>query len=109
MIRLTVMYNLRPDLDEAEFLKWRMTEHQESNMSTPGVIRSTFSRVEEGYPRDVKPPYRFMTTADWPDMETFHAAFYDPEYQEGLKEALKISGGDYVFLISEILLEASNE
>lgn len=108
MIRLTVMYNLRADVDEAEFLNWRMTEHQESNMAVPGVLRSDFGRIEEGYPREVQPRYRFMTTADWPDLETFHAAFYDPDYQKGLQESLKISD-DYLFLVSEILLEASNE
>lgn len=46
MIRLTLMYNLADHVNEDEFLEWRLGEHQEDNMSSPGVVRSDFSRVD---------------------------------------------------------------
>lgn len=107
MIRLTVLYNLKPYVDEKEFLEWRLTDHQEENMSIGSVLRSDFARIDESYPEGTEPPYRFMTTADWPDMESFKASFYDPEYQKSLQENLKILK-EPLFLVSEILIEESN-
>ena len=103
MIRLTVLYNLSPDTDEEEFLKWRLTEHQDANLAIEGVVRTDFSRIDEAWPEGTKPPYRFMTTLDWPDMESFKKGFYDPEVQAGLEENLKMLGNP-AFLISEILI-----
>ena len=108
MIRLTVLYNLQPDVDEAEFLKWRLTDHQEENIAMPGVIRTDFARVDRGWPEGVEPLYRFMTTADWPDMASFENAFYDPAFQAGLRENLKMLD-EPVFLISEILIHETKE
>ncbi len=108
MIRLTVLYNLQPHIDEDEFLEWRLTAHQKANMSIPGVIRSDFARIGQGWPDDARPPYRFMTTADWPDMESFQNAFYNPAYQENLQENIK-KLADPVFLISEILIHETKE
>ena len=107
MIRLTVLYNLQPDVDEAQFLQWRLGEHQQENMASPGVIRSDFGLVQLDAMREAPPAYRFMTTADWPDMESFRAAFYAPEMQEGLKESLKMLK-DPLFLVSEILVQEAN-
>ena len=108
MIRLTVLYNLQPYVDEDEFLEWRLTEHQKNNMSTPGVLHSDFARIEASHPAEVTPPYRFMTTADWPDMDSFQKAFYDPAYQESLQENLKMLK-DPIFLISELLIHETKE
>jgi hypothetical protein len=107
MIRLTVLYNLPPGTDEAEFLVWRLGEHQESNASMPGVVRTDFARIDKGFPDDQPPRYRFMTTADWVDRESFEKSFYDPEMQATLKEDVKRIT-DSVFLISEILAETVN-
>ena len=108
MIRLTVLYNLQPHIDEAEFLEWRLTEHQKNNMSIPGVIRSDFARIDQAWPDDATPPHRFMTTADWPDMESFQNDFYDSGFQAGLQENLKMLK-DPVFLISEVLIHETKE
>ena len=108
MIRLTVLYNLQPYVEEEKFLEWRLTDHQNENMSIPGVIRSDFARIDGGWPDDAQSPYRFMTTADWPDMESFRNAFYDPAYQEELQENLKMLK-DPVFLVSEILIHETKE
>ena len=107
MIRLTVLYNLQPYVDEKEFLEWRLTDHQKENMSIGSVLRSDFARIEASFPDGIEPPYRFMTTADWPDMESFRANFYDPEYQVSLRENLKLLK-EPVFLVSEILVDESN-
>lgn len=108
MIRLTVLYNLQPHVDESEFLEWRLTDHQEENMGSPGVLRSDFARIEAVWPAGGRPPYRFMTTADWPDMETFERSFYAADMQAGLEENLKMLK-EPLFLISEILVQESNE
>lgn len=105
MIRLTVMYNLPEGTNEDEFLKWRLGEHQEANASMPGVIRTDFAQIYEGLPRDQKPKHRFMTIAEFPDKETFEKSFWSPESMAGLDESLKRIT-DYVFYISEILIEA---
>ena len=108
MIRLTVLYNLPSGRDEEEFLRWRLGPHQASNASMEGVIRTDFGLVNERWPGAEKPPYRFMTTADWPDRESFEAGFYNEQVQVDLKENLK-KIADPLFLISEVLAETKNE
>jgi len=108
MIRLTVLYNLQPHVDEEKFLAWRLTDHQAENMSISGLLRSDFARIDRAWPNDTPPPYRFMTTADWPDWESFEQGFYDPTVQKDLEEDLKILK-DPVLLISEILIQETKE
>jgi hypothetical protein len=108
MIRLTVLYNLKPYVDEEEFLKWRLGEHQHSNASMPGVLRTDFARVEGVWPEGARAPYRFMTTADWPDMASFRAAFYDPQALAALEKNLEMLS-DPIFLVSEILVNQTVE
>jgi len=102
MIKLTVLYNLPPGADHEEFIEWRTTTHQESNMSIPGVIKSDFYVIQSAWKRD-EVPYRYMTEAYFPDMETFEASFFDPDYQAGLSKALE-RVADPLFLISEEVL-----
>lgn len=106
-IRLTVLYNLPPDSDEQAFLHWRLNEHQQENASAEGVIRTDFARVSDRFPAELAPPYRFMTTADWRDRDSFERAFYAPEAQAKLREDMK-KIADALFLISEILTETHN-
>ena len=107
MIRLTVLYNLPPDQDEDEFLRWRLGEHQSANMSIEGVVASQFHKVL-GDAAGAAPAYRFLTTLDWPDRESFEKGFYDPQVQAELEENLqKIS--DPLFIVSECLVDESNE
>ena len=105
MIRLTVMYNLPPEMPEEEFLKWRLGEHQQYNAGMPGVIRTDFAIIDGSWTPEqdrAKPPYRFMTVAEWADRESFEASFYSPESLADLqKDSQRIPGA--VFLISEIL------
>lgn len=105
MLKLTVMYNLPPGADHEEFLRWRTTEHQEENMAIPGIIKSDFYVVKEAWQREDL-PYRYVTEAYFPDMETFRKSFFDPEYQQKLAESLKLIA-DPLFLISEEVLSAS--
>jgi hypothetical protein len=99
MIKLTVMYNLPPGADHEEFLEWRTTEHQKANMSLPGVIKSDFYVIKRSYQRE-EIPYRYMTEAYFPDMETFEKTFYDPDYQAKLAKSLE-RVSEPLFLISE--------
>jgi len=102
MIKLTVIYNLPPDADHEEFIKWRTTTHQKDNMSLSGVIKSDFYIIRSSWQRD-QAPYRYMTEAYFPDMETFEKTFFDPIYQEKLAKSLeKIA--EPLFLISEEVL-----
>lgn len=103
MIRLTVMYNLADGVSEDDFLEWRLGDHQAENMSAPGVVRSDFARVEANALDDAPPTHRFVTTAEWPDMESFRRAFYAPEMQESIQKSLHMLQ-DPVFLVSEILV-----
>ncbi len=105
MVKLTVMYNLPPGADHEEFVRWRTTEHQEENMAIPGIIESDFYVVKEAWQREDL-PYRYVTEAYFPDMETFRKSFFDPEYQQKLAESLKLIV-DPLFLISEEVLSAS--
>ena len=99
MIKLTVMYNLPPGANHEEFIKWRTTTHQKDNMSLSGVIKSDFYLVQRAWQRD-QAPYRYMTEAYFPDMETFEKTFFDTEYQTRLAKSLK-KIADPLFLISE--------
>jgi hypothetical protein len=104
MIRLTVLYNLSIDTNEDEFLNWRLTEHQTSNLAIEGVVRTDFARIEAAWPLDTKPTFRFMTTLDWLDRESFQKGFYATEVQASMKHNLEMLNNP-IFLISEILVE----
>ncbi|RIK46981.1 MAG: hypothetical protein DCC58_01430 [Chloroflexi bacterium] len=108
MIKVTVLYNLPEGTDEAEFVRWRTTEHNRANMARPGVLKGDFYRavgqagVGTSHQRSDASPWRFMTEAYYPDRETFEAAWYAPEEQERLVPAVaKIR--DAMFIISEEL------
>jgi hypothetical protein len=108
VIRLYVMYNLGSTLDEKEFVAWRLSDHQKSNLSLPGVLKVDFSRFEESWPAGTKPRHQFVTTMDWPDRESFDKAFYDEDFQNQLKGDLDTMN-DPVFLVSEVLVNEENE
>lgn len=107
MIRLTVLYSLPEDTVEEDFLAWRLSEHQATNESMPGVVRTDFARIIECWPDGSLPSYRFQTTIDWPDRESFEAGFRNEAVQAKLHENLK-KLGDYSFTVSEILIESSH-
>jgi hypothetical protein len=102
MIRLTVLYNLKALVDEEEFLRWRLTDHQEANASISGVMHTDFARLDTTWPNGTEAPYRFMTTLDWPDRESFEKGFYDTQVQADLQRNLEMLA-DPVFMIGEIL------
>lgn len=106
MIKLTVLYNLPPGADHEEFLKWRTTVHQKNNMAMPGVIKSDFYEIKKAWEKDPA-PYRYVTEAYYPDMETFEKSFFDPDYQKRLAESLKRIS-DPLFLISEEIISEEN-
>lgn len=107
MVKLTVIYNLPPGADHEEFLKWRTTEHQQDNASIPGVIKTDFYIIKNAWKQDGL-PFRYMTEAYYPDMETFEKTFFDPDYQEKMTEWLKLMA-DPMFLISEEVLSQTVE
>jgi hypothetical protein len=102
MIKLTVMYNLPPGADHEEFMRWRTTTHQKDNMSLSGIIKSDFYVVRRSWQRD-EAPYRYLTEAYFPDMETFEKTFFDPDYQVRLAKSLERIA-DPLFLISEEII-----
>ena len=102
MIRLTVLYNLAPSIEEDEFIAWRCAKRRNYVNSMPGVIRNEFSRIEDVSPNDVVPDYRYQTIVDWPDRETFEMAFHNENAQNQLRDHRKRIG-DQVFIVSEIL------
>ena len=105
MIKLTVVYNLPPGADHEEFIKWRTTTQQESNMSIPGVIKSDFYVIRRAWKLE-ETPYRYMTEVYYPDMETFEKGFFDSDYQAGLAKSLERIT-DPLFLISEEVISES--
>jgi hypothetical protein len=107
MVKLTVIYNLPPGADHEEFLKWRTTEHQEDNMSMPGIIKSDFYSIQNSWQRK-EAPYRYITEAYFPDMETFKKSFFDPDYQANLAKSLERIA-DPLFLISEEVISQASE
>jgi hypothetical protein len=75
-------------------------------MSIPGVIKSDFYVIKRAWKMD-EPPYRYMTEAYFPDMETFEASFFDPDYQAGLVKALERIA-EPMFFISEEVISATS-
>jgi hypothetical protein len=107
MIKLTVIYNLPPGTDHDEFLEWRTTSHQESNMSIPGVIKSDFYVITSDWKME-EAPYRYMTETYFPDRETFEGTFFDPDFQAGLAKSLERIA-EPLFVISEEVVSESRE
>lgn len=106
MIKLTVLYNLPPGSSHEEFLKWRTTVHQKSNMAMPGVIKSDFYVIKSAW-KEAAAPYRYMTESYFPDRETFEKSFFDPDFQKRLAESLKRIC-EPLFLISEEIVSEEN-
>lgn len=104
MIRLTVVYDLPQDADEDAFLAWRLGEHQRANAGMPGVTYTDFARVFDSWPPGTPPRRRFMTTVDWPDRESFEAAFYSEAAQAKLRDDVTRIRG-FEFYLSEILIQ----
>jgi EthD domain len=104
VVKLTVLYNLPPGADHEAFLRWRTGEHQQDNLASPGLIKTDFYVIKQAWKHD-EPPYRYMTEAYFPDMETLHAFFFEPDYQAKMTEWLKIMA-DPVFLFSEEVMSA---
>lgn len=108
MIRLTVLYNLPPGTDEADFLRWRLTEHQSENESMEGVVYTDFCRIdaewkpEDGLLHDGA-RYRFMTIADFTDRAAFDRGFMAPEALAKLRQDIGTIR-DAVFMISEVMI-----
>ncbi len=107
MIRLTVLYNLPEGVSEDTFLDWRLSEHQQDNESMPGVLRTDFARITDRWPENTSPDYRFQTTVEWSDRESFDSGFHDDSVQKTLRENLK-KLGDYEFIVSEILINSAS-
>ena len=76
-------------------------------MSLPGVIKSDFYAIRRAWKMD-EAPYRYVTEAYFPDMETFENSFFAPDYQVGLAKALERIA-DPLFLISEEVISESSE
>lgn len=106
MIRLTVLYDLPEGASEKEFLDWRLSEHQQSNEAMPGVTRTDFAQIIENWPAGSMPAFRYHTTAEWPDRESFEASFRSKGSQARLKKNLK-KLGNYSFFVSEILITSN--
>jgi uncharacterized protein (TIGR02118 family) len=102
MVKLTAMYNLPPGADHEAFLRWRTTEHQADNASLPGVIKTDFYIIQGAWRQDT-PPYRYMTEAYFPDMETFEKTFYAPDYQAKMVEWLKMLDNPVYLISTEVM------
>lgn len=106
-IRLTLLYNLPKGQSEESFLQWRLTEHQKNNESMRGVQRTDFARIFDVWPEPDGPKYRFQTIVEWPDRESFEKGFNNEAVQAKLGDDLKMLG-DYVFVVSEVLVESQS-
>ncbi len=107
MIRVTVLYNLSAGESEDEFLQWRLSEHQTNNAAMPGVVRTDFSKIDDSWPADANPAYRFQTTVEWADRASFEAGFYADDVQSALQKNLA-KLGDYRFFVSEVLISSGS-
>jgi hypothetical protein len=108
MIRLIVMYNLPEGADEGTFLEWRLNHHQSANAALPGVLRTDFAKVVRAWPAQAVPRFRFATTLEWIDMDTFERAFYAPGVQADLLENIKRLG-EHEYSICEILTPSTGD
>jgi hypothetical protein len=109
MIRLTLLYNLPDTTDEAEFLRWRLGDHQEENAAMEGVTRTDFSRIVDQWTTEnphAAAPYKFMTIVEYADRESFEKSFYG-ESPESMAASLALMK-DPMFLVCEVLVETKN-
>jgi uncharacterized protein (TIGR02118 family) len=102
MIRLTVLYNLAPGTDEDAYVAWRLSAHAEYIRKMPGVTAASFGRVVDEWSNGDAAGYRFQSTVEWPDRETFEKAFHNDQAQADLKRNLD-KLGDYRFIVTEML------
>jgi hypothetical protein len=101
------MYNLPYDANEADFLKWRLGDHQRHNAGLEGMTRTDFGGIVKAWPDQAVPRFRFVTTVEWPNMKAFERGFYAADVQTGLLENVKRLG-DYEYSICEILVSSDD-
>jgi hypothetical protein len=102
MIRLTVLYNLPDEADEAAYVAWRLLAHADYIRAMPGVVRADFGRIVDQWSRGESSGFRFQSTVEWADRASFESAFYDDQAQADLRKNLERLG-DYRFLVTEML------
>ena len=100
MVKLTVLYNLPDDADHDAFIKWRTTEHQQENASSPHVLKTDFYRTKTTVLGE--PVYQYVTEAYFESMAHLEASLFTNESLAKLKEDSK-RGKDFMFLVSEEL------
>jgi hypothetical protein len=106
LIKLTVIYDLLPDADHDDFIARRTSTTQAANLAEPGVVKSDFYAIREGWP-EKETPYRYITEMYYTDMETFRRGFFDEQNQAALLEKGK-TVGEIMFLISEEIQSEEN-
>jgi hypothetical protein len=102
MFKLTVLYNLPPEMDPDEFFRWRTTTHQEENAGMPGVVKTDFY-VAVDEPDGTPPRYRYITEAWWETREALEASFYAPDVQAQLAKDGE-TYTDRIFIVSEEII-----
>lgn len=102
MIRLTVLYNLATGTDEEAYVAWRLSAHAAYIRGMPGVTAASFGRVVDEWSNGAAAGYRFQSTVEWPDRDTFEKAFHNEQAQADLKRNLD-KLGDYRFIVTEML------
>jgi len=102
MIRLTILFTLKPYVDEEAFLDWQANEYREIGASQLGVVHADFARTRNIAPETETSFYQFVATFEWSDGESFEQGFSAPRFRIGFVEKLKVLSESTIF-VSEIL------
>jgi uncharacterized protein (TIGR02118 family) len=79
------MWNIRPDVTEAEFERWYQQRHIADAKRIPGLIEYNVNRIAEGS-RSGSPFYR-MAELCFETRESFDSAFASPEWKHAFEDA----------------------
>lgn len=108
MIRLTILFTLKPYVDEEAFLSWQTNEYREIGASELGVIHADFGRILQVDADGETSFYQFVATFDWRDRESFERGFSADRFHLDFVEKLKVLS-ETTLLVSEIVTPDGEE
>ena len=108
MIRLTILFTLKPYVDEEAFLNWQVEEYQKIKVKRLGVIHADFGRTISVVGAAEVSYHQFITAFDWNDRESFEQGFFDRRFQVDFLDKLRVLSESTV-IVSETLVGVFNE
>jgi len=102
MPRIIVLFNLKPDVDEATYEAWARGTDAPTVNALGSVVSFSVHRARGLLGSEGKPPYRYVEVLDISDMDTLLSEISVPPMTE-ISKAFQTYADNPVFIVTEDL------